>query len=134
VQILLSVGFTFLYGLLEPVAFAIHLKDVTMMSQPVQQGSGHLLPLKDLHPFAERKVAGNKQAASLIAISEDLEQKLGSCSAEGKITKFITDQKLGSVQLVQKSFQLILLVKLLQAINQSGGGKKAYPSSLTAGR
>ena len=81
---LVFLGFTFLYRLFEAAAFAIHLKDVTMMSQPIQQGSSHPLSLKDLLPFAERKVAVNQQVAPLIAIGKDLEQKLSSCSADPK--------------------------------------------------
>ncbi len=74
-----------MYGLLEPVALAVHLEDVTMMHQAIQQSSGHSFSLENLYPFTKCKIAGNQQAAPLITVSKDLEQKFGSRTAEGKI-------------------------------------------------
>jgi len=54
-----------------------------MMRKAIQQSGGHSLPLKDLYPLTKRKIAGDQQAAPLVAVSKDLEQKLGSRTAEG---------------------------------------------------
>jgi len=72
----------FFHRLFEAEAFAIHLEDVAMVSESIQQGRRHAFSLEDLVPFAERQVARDQQAAAFVAISEYLEQKFGSGTAE----------------------------------------------------
>ena len=43
-------------GLLEPVAFAVHLKDVHVMSEPVEQRAGEPLGAEHAGPFLEWQV------------------------------------------------------------------------------
>ena len=46
------------HSLAEPIALAVHLEDVAVVGQAVQQRRGHPLTLKLLVPVAERQVAG----------------------------------------------------------------------------
>ena len=71
-----------LHGFTEPVTFAVHLEDVAAMGQAVQQRRGHAFALEDLTPIAEGQVTGDQQAGPLIAIGEDLEEQLGTRTAE----------------------------------------------------
>ena len=59
------------HRLFESKAFAVHLKDLRMVSQAVQQSGRHAFSLEDLSPVAERKVAGDQQAATFVPICED---------------------------------------------------------------
>ncbi len=105
--------FVLLDRLAEPVALGVHLEDVAVMCQPVQQGLRHAFTLEDLAPFAERQVAGDQQTGAFIPIGEDLEQQLGTGPAEGQVAQFIADQQVRSVQLPQHSVQLVLLLGFL---------------------
>src|SRR6516162_7726656 len=60
------------FTLLQAVAFAVHLQDVNMVGEAVQQGSGQPLRAQHLGPFLERQVAGDHCGASFVALAEDL--------------------------------------------------------------
>ena len=72
----------FFHRLFEAEAFAIHLEDVAMVGESIQQSCSHAFALEDLIPIAERQVAGDQQAAAFVAVGKDLEQQLGSGAAE----------------------------------------------------
>jgi hypothetical protein len=61
----------------EAEALAIHLEDVAAVREAIQERRGHALALEDLAPFAERKVAGDQNAAAFVAVGEDLEEQFG---------------------------------------------------------
>ena len=44
---------------LEPVAFAVHLQDVDVVGEPVQQSAGEALRAEDLGPLVEGQVGGD---------------------------------------------------------------------------
>ena len=48
----------------EPVAFAVHLQDVDMMGEPVEQGTGEPFGAEYGSPFIERQIAGDQVGAS----------------------------------------------------------------------
>ena len=104
------------------------------MGEPVQQGGRHAFALEDLAPFAERQVAGDQQTGPFVPVREDLEQQLRPGSAEGQVAEFIADQKIHPVQLAQETVQLILLLRLLQTVDQSGRCEEPDPATRPAGR
>ena len=67
-----AIPFT-LHRLSKAIAFTIHLEDLAMVSQSVQQCGRHAFALEDLAPVAEREVAGDQQALAFVAVGEDLE-------------------------------------------------------------
>ncbi len=71
-----------LHGFTEAVALSVHLEDMAAMRQTVQQRRGHAFALGDLAPIAEGQVTGDQQAGPLITIGEDLEEQLGTRTAE----------------------------------------------------
>ena len=121
--------FALLNRLAEAVAFAIHFEDVAVMGQAIQQGRRHAFALEDLPPFTERQIAGVQQAGPFVPVGEDLEQQLGPRTAERQVAQFIADQQIGPIQLVQEAVQLVLLLGLFQAVDQSRGGEEADPPS-----
>ena len=48
----------------EPIAFAVHLQDVDMMGEPVEQGAGEPFGAEYGRPFIERQIAGDQVGAS----------------------------------------------------------------------
>jgi hypothetical protein len=90
------------HRLAEPVALAIHLENVAVVGQSVEQCRRHPFPLEDLVPLAERQVRRHQQAASLVAIPEDAEQQLDSATAHRHVPQLVTDQQLSTIQLLQE--------------------------------
>ena len=63
-----------LHRLPESITFAVHLENVALVREPVEQRRGHAFALEDLTPFAERQVARDQQTSPLVAVREDLEE------------------------------------------------------------
>ena len=102
------------HRLAKPIALTIHLENVAVVGQTVQQRRGHPFPLEDLVPLAERQIAGHQDAAAIIAVGEDAEQQLDPAAAQGDVAQFITDQQVGPVELAKKPVERVLLLLLLQ--------------------
>jgi len=60
------------------VAVAVHLKDVDMVGQPVEQRAGEALGVEGLGPFIEREVADDQRGAAPVALRDHLEQQFGT--------------------------------------------------------
>jgi hypothetical protein len=43
----------------QPVTVAVHLKDVDVVGEAVEEGTGEAFGAEDLGPFVERQVAGD---------------------------------------------------------------------------
>lgn len=102
-----------------------------MVSQAVQQSGRHAFSLEDLSPVAERKVAGDQQAATFVTIGEHLKQKFSSGSAERQVSEFIDDQQVVFVETLQHPIQSELLLSLFELIHERGGCKKRRPQSVS---
>lgn len=53
-------------ALLKPIAVAVHLEDMDMMGQPVEQRAGEPLGGKHAGPLVERQIAGDEGGAALV--------------------------------------------------------------------
>ena len=53
-----------------PVAVAVHLQDVNVVGEPVQQCSGEPLRAEDLGPFVDGQVGGDQDGAPFGALAE----------------------------------------------------------------
>jgi hypothetical protein len=58
----------------EPVAVAVHLEDVDVVSEPVEEGAGQALGAEHAGPLVEGQIAGDDGGAALVALGEHLEQ------------------------------------------------------------
>ena len=65
-------------ALVEPIAVAVHLEDVDVMGETVEERAGQAFGAEHLGPFVERQVGGDQGGAAFIALAEHLEQKLGA--------------------------------------------------------
>ena len=59
----------------EPVALAVHLQDVHVVGEPVQQRAGEAFRPEDLGPLIEWEVGGHHDGTPLVALAEYLEEQ-----------------------------------------------------------
>ncbi len=64
---------------------SLHVQDVDVMGEPVEQRAGEPLAAEHAGPFVEGKIAGDDGAAALIALAEDLEQHLRAAGRQRHI-------------------------------------------------
>ena len=65
-------------ALFEPVTLAVHLEDVNVVGETIEQRASEALGGEHTGPLIEGQVAGNDNRAALVALAEDLEQQLGA--------------------------------------------------------
>src|ERR1700731_3323801 len=81
----------------EPIALAVHLQDVDMMGEPVEQGAGEPFRAEYGSPFIERQVAGDQRGATFIALAEHLEEQFRANCRERHMAQIVDDQQLACV-------------------------------------
>ena len=117
----------------ETVAVAVHLQDVDVMGEPVQQGSSQAFRAEDLGPLIEGQVGGDQDGAPLVALAEDLEEEFCAGGGEGHEALFIDDQQAEAGQLPLQVEQPFLVPGLHQLVDQGGCGGEAHRHSPLAG-
>src|SRR3954470_20785094 len=87
------------HRLAEAIALAIHLENVAVVAEPVEERGGHPLALEDLTPLAERQVARHQEAAALVPVGEHPEQQLDPAPAHRDVPQLVADQQVRPVEL-----------------------------------
>ena len=105
---------------------------VTLVRQPIQQRRGHPLAREHLAPVAERQVARDQQARSLVAVGEHLKQQLGPRAAEREVAQLVADQQFRPVELPEEAVELVLLLSFFQAVHQRRRREESHPPPLPA--
>ena len=77
----------------EAVAVAVHLQDMDVVGEPVQQRAGEAFRTEHLGPLIERQVGGDQDGAPLVALAEDLEEEFRSGGGQGDEAQFVDDQQ-----------------------------------------
>ena len=67
-----------LLALFKAIAVAVHLKDVDVMCQPVEQRAGQPFGPEHAGPFVKWQIGSDDSRATLVALAEDLEQQLSA--------------------------------------------------------
>jgi hypothetical protein len=62
----------------EPIALPVHLEDVDVVGEAIEEGAGQALGAEHTGPLVERQIAGDDDRAPLVALAEHLEQQLGT--------------------------------------------------------
>ena len=86
-------------ALLEAEAIPVHLQDMDMVGEAVEESPGEPFRAKDLGPLVEGQVRGSQDRAAFIALAEDLEEQLGPGLGQGYEAQFVDDQELETRQL-----------------------------------
>ena len=121
-------------ALVEPVALAIHLEDVDVVGEAVEESAGKPLGAEHLGPFVEGQIGGDQGRAPLVALAEHLEQELGTGLGQRHEAEFVDDQKLVGGELLLEPQQLLVIAGLDELVDQCGGGDEADREALLAGR
>src|SRR2546425_5916237 len=59
-------------------SLAVHLQDVNVMGEPIQQGAGEALGTQHLGPFVEGQIASDHRCTALVTRSEEHTSELQS--------------------------------------------------------
>ena len=124
---------SFAAALLEAVAVAVHLEDVDVMREAIQQSAGEAFRTEDFGPLLERQVGGDHGRAAFVALAEHLEQQLGAGLRQWHEAQFIDDQQFIGSNLLLESQQLLLVARFDQLADQRGGGGEADAVTTLAG-
>ena len=116
---LAEVAGPFAAALFEAVAVAVHLQDVDMMGEPVEQSAGQAFGAEDLGPLLKRQIAGDQRGAAFVALAEDLEQQLGAGFRQRHEAQFIDDEQLVGGQLLLESSQIFLIASLDSSLTRA---------------
>jgi hypothetical protein len=109
----------------EPVTVAIHLEDVDVVGEAIEQRAGQALGREHTSPLIEGQIAGDDDRAAFVALAEDLEQQLGAVRRERDVAQFIDDQKLVAGELTLEAQQALFIARFVQLVDQGGGGGEA---------
>ena len=88
VRIIRDLGSNALPAVPEAVAVAVHLQDVDVVGEPIQQGSGQSLRPEDRGPFVEGEVGGAQDGPALVALA-DINEGSGCSATDTTLT--VTD-------------------------------------------
>ncbi len=116
----------------EAVAFAIHLQDVDVMSETVEQCAGEPLGSEYGRPFVERQIGGDESSVSLIALAKNLEKELGTDRRKKHIAQFVDDQQLDRVEVFLQRAQTALVTRFHELMHERGCGREGNAVSLLA--
>ena len=81
----------------EAAAVAVHLQDMDVVGEPVQQRAGEAFRSEHLGPLVERQVGGDQDGAALVALPEDLEEQFRSGGGQGDEAQCVDDQQAEAV-------------------------------------
>src|SRR5512135_3501582 len=118
-----------LHRLPEPIALAIHLENVAVVTETIEESRRHPFALEDLAPLAERQVARHQQAPPLVAVGEDPEQQLDPAPAHRHVAQLVTDQQVGPIELAEEPIERVLLLLRLQLADQLRRREEPHPQA-----
>ena len=88
-----------LAALFEAEALSVHLQDMDMVGEAVEEGPGEPFRAEVFSPLVEGQVGGNQDRSAFIALTEDLDEQLGAGLGQGYEAQFVDDQELETRQL-----------------------------------
>jgi hypothetical protein len=116
----------------EPITVAIHLEDMNVVSEAIEQCAGQAFGGQHAGPFIEGQIAGDDDRTAFVALAEDLEQQLGAGRRERDVAQFIDDQKLVAGELTLQAQQTLFIARFVQLVDQGGGSGEADRETLLA--
>ena len=121
-------------ALLDRLTHHVHILEMNVVGEAVQQSPGQAFRAEYLRPLIERQVGGHQDRAPLVALAEDFEQQLGAGLRERHEAEFVDDQKVILCQLLLQAQQAFFIPGLHQFMNQGSGREEADGEPLLAGR
>ena len=118
----------------EAEAVTVHLQDVDVVGEAVQQGSGQPFRAEDLDPLVEEQIGGDQDGTLLVALAADPEEEFSAGGGQGHEAELVDDQQPETGQLALEAEQASLVTGLHQFVDQTGGGGEVHGQSPLAGR
>ena len=84
-------------GLLQAVTFTVHLQDMDVVRETVEQRAGQPFGAKYARPILEGQVRGDDGRAALVPLAEHLEQQFCTGLRQRHVTQFIDDQEFETI-------------------------------------
>ena len=106
-----------------------------MVDEAVYGRERHSFAGKDLSPFAEGLIGGNKHRSALVACADQFEQDARLRLILGNVGEIVEDQKVVFVELGDRGFEGEIAARDLKLLNQVGGsGEQDTPAALDQGQ
>ena len=103
------------------------------MGKAVEQYPGQALGAEGLGPFVEREVGGDERGAPLVALRDQLEQKLGAGLAQRHEAQLVDDQQFAGDHLLLEPQEAALVAGFHQLVHERGGRGEARREAPLAG-
>ena len=87
-------GFPAFLALIETIAVVVHLQDMDMVGEPVEQCPGQAFGAEHLGSLVEGQIAGHQGGAAFVTFAKHLEQELGAGLGQRHEAEFVDDQRL----------------------------------------
>ena len=102
-----------------------------MVAEAVEEGCGELLVAKDFDPLGEGEVRGDDGRAALVAIGEQVEEKLAALSIEGHEAELVADEQVDSTIASLQSAKVAFVSRLEQVTDEVCGADEGNALSTT---
>ena len=122
------------FRLFEPTALAVYFQNMDMMRKAIEQSAGETLALENTRRFLEWKIRRDDGRATLMTLTEDLEEELSASLGERCITEFIDDEELDSGELGLELEQTLLIARFRQLMNGAGRRNESNRETAPTGR
>ena len=117
----------------EAAAVAVHLQDVDVVGETVQQRAGEAFRSEHLGPLIEGQVGSDQDGAALAALAEDLEEQFRPGAGQGGTKPSSSIISRLSRDSCRWRFKQASLVPGLHQLVDEGGGGESHGQSPPAG-
>ena len=114
---------------LEAVAVAVHLQDMHVVGETIQQRAGEPFRAEHVGPLVEGQVGGDQDGAPFVALAEDLEEQFRAGGGPGHEAQLVDDEQAEAGQLPLEVEQSAVVPGLHEFVNQGRGGGEAHRHS-----
>ena len=115
-------------------AVAIHLQNVDMVREAIEERAGEPLRPEHARPFIEWQVAGDQGGAAFIALAEHFEEQFRTNSGERHVAQLIDNQQLDGVEVLLQSPEAAFVAGFHEFVHESGSRGEGDAVALLAGR
>ena len=112
-------------ALREAVGRAVHLEDVDVVGEPVEQSAGEALVPEGRRPLVEGQVGGDDRGAALVTLADQLEEELGAGPGQRDEAELVDDQQLVGGERLLEPQQPLVVASLDHLMDDGRGGGEA---------
>src|SRR5699024_11225541 len=106
----------------EPIGLAVHLEDVDVMGEPIEERAGQALLAEGRRPLVEGQVRGDDGGGALVPLADQLEEQLCAGLRERHEAELVDDQELMAGELALQPQEAPLVPGLDEVVDDGRGG------------